>query len=361
MRFYDALQMDPSFLKKMIRGSEEPKERRKLMVAIAARSVLTVLFAILMIAPAAPVFGPENSAMAVALFCILLGIRFVDFGYCIGDSLVNLAVVFLLLLIAPWAAASVNPFFAGIIHILAFFTILFMTSNRPEMGNAGIYTFAYIYLSCNPVSGELLWKRGLLTLVGYVLCGAILFGKHRKKNKDIRFKDLLVQFRLSDKKTLWQVQLALGVGLILTLGSALHLPRMMWAAFACGSILGYYSATGAQIKERIGQRIVGAVAGSLIFLVVYSFLPESMRPILGPLGGLCLGFCTDYRFKTACNCIGALFMATAIFGLHQSVVLRVVHNVAGVIFGYVFLLLFQKVTDKCLSVKSAENVENPTL
>ncbi len=358
MRFYDALQLDPSILKQKIRAAEQPMERRKLMVAIAARSLLTVLFAILMIAPVSPVFGPENSAMAVALFCILLGIRFVDFGYCIGDSLVNLAVVFSLLWIAPSAAARVNPILAAIIHILAFFTIIFMTSDRPEMGNAGIYTFAYIFLSGNPVWGNTLLKRGLLTLAGYVLCGAILFAKHRKKNTDVRFKDKIMAFRLSDSKSIWQIQLVLGVALILTLGSAFHLPRMMWAAFACGSILGYYSATAAQVKVRMGQRLVGAVAGSVIYFVVYQILPESMHSLLGPLGGFCLGFCTDYRFKTACNCIGALFMATAVFGLQQSVILRVMNNLLGIVFGYVFLLLFQKVVNKCLTPAASESAEN---
>ncbi len=358
MRFYDALQLDPSILKQKIRASELPRERRKLMAAIPVRSILTVLFAIIMIAPAAPVFGPENSAMAVALFCILLGIRFVDFGYCITDSLINLAVVFSLLLIAPSAAAQVNPLLAAVIHICAFFVILFMTSDRPEMGNAGIYTFAYIYLSGNPVAGDLLWKRALLTLVGYVLCGTILFAKHRKKNQTVRFWNLVTQFRLSNKKTQWQIQLALGVGLILTLGSAFDLPRMMWAALACGSILGCYCASADQVKERSVQRLIGIAAGSLIFFLIYQIIPESLRPILGPLGGVCMGFCTDYRFKTACNCIGALFMATGVYGLNHSVFLRVIHNVWGVVFGVVFLIVYQKVVNKCSACSASEGVEN---
>lgn len=361
MRFYDALQLDPSVLKQKIRTSDDPQERRKLMAAIPTRSILTVLFAIIMISPVSSVFGPENSAMGVALFCILLGLRFVDFGYCITDSLINLAIVFSLLLLAPSAAANVNPFFAAIIHICAFFVILFMTSDRPEMGNAGIYTFAYIYLSGNPVTGVLLWKRALLTLTGYILCAVIFFAKHHKKNKGVRFYSLVSQFRISNPKTQWHLQLALGVGLVLALGNLLHLPRMMWAAFACGSILGCYAATPAQAKARVSQRLVGSVAGSLIFFAGYLLAPEALRPIFGPLGGICLGFCTDYRFKTACNCLGALFMATSLFGLQQSVFLRIMHNILGVAFGFVFLVIYQKVMNRIFASKVQEAAEDPSI
>lgn len=358
MRFYDALQLDPSILKPKIRAAEQPKERWKLVAAMASRAILIVLFAIAMISPVSTVFGPENSAMAVAMFCILLGIRFVDFGYCIKDSLINLAVVFSLLLIAPSAAARVNLFWAAIIHVFAFFTIIYMTSDQPEMGNAGIYTFAYIYLSGNPVAGELLWKRGILTLIGYVLCAAVLFVKHCNKNQNVRFGDVLAQFSFSSKKNQWQIQLALGVGLLLALGNVLSLERMMWAGFACGSIVGYYSATAVEAKERVGQRIVGTAAGALVFFLVYQVVGEELRPLLGPLGGICLAFCTDYRSKTASNCLGALFMATGLYGLHHSVFLRVMHNILGVVFGYVFLVLYQKVVDMYMAYRTSESVED---
>ncbi len=361
MRFYDALQLDPSCLKQKIRMAALPGERWKLAAAMAARSLLIVLFAIAVISPVAPLFGGENTPMAVAMFCVLLGLRFVDFGYCIKDSLINLAVVFLLLLTAPVAAANSPLLLAILIHCTAFFIILFMTSDRPEMGNAGIYTFAYIYLSGNPVTGTLLWKRALLTLVGYVLCAAIFFMKHRKKNQDVRFRDMVAQLRLSNKKTQWQLQLALGVGVILALGSFLGLARMMWAAFACGSILGCYAATAADTSNRFNQRIVGALTGSLIYLAIYPLVPAGLRPLLGPMGGICQGFCTDYRWKTACNCIGALFMATSLYGLQGSVFLRVMNNFLGVVFGVIFWFLYQKVMHTHFDPTTPSSAETPAV
>ncbi len=358
MQFYNALQLDPAILKKKIRETNITKGKLKLFFAMALRSILIVLFAITLISPLSKVFGDENTPMAVAMFCALLGLRFVDFGYCIKDSLVNLACVFALLLFAPCLAANVNPFLAAVIHSCAFFAILFMTSDKPELGNAGIYTFAYIFLSGNPVSGVAFLKRGALTAIGYAVCAVIFYIKHNSKNQNTRFISKIKAFSLRDKKVQWQLQLGLGVGILLAVGSYLNMRRMMWAAFAGGSILGCYSATAKDLKKRFGQRMVGTIIGTVAFFLIYQVVPESARPILAPLGGICLGFCTDYRFKTAANCIGALFMATGLYGLENSVFLRVINNFLGIGFGYVFLILFRKFMDFCFNQKVPEKAEN---
>ena len=349
MKFYDAIQLDPSCLKKMIHTSDDPKQRRKLWIAMATRAVLLVAFAVVMISPVSKVFGEENSAMGVALFCIMMGIRFVDFGYCIQDSLINLALAFALLLLAPSAAALVNPALAAVIHVSAFFIILFMTSDRPEMGNAGLYTFAYIYLSGNPVAGAALRNRALVTLVGYVLCAAIMIAKHRKKNVGVRFWSMLKNFSLSNPQTRWHFQLAMGVGILLGLSnlSIIPLKRMMWAAFACGSVLGCFEATRDDIKERFLYRLIGTLIGSAAFVVAYWIIPAQFHMVLGMLGGLILGFCTDYRAKTACNCLGALFIGSGLYGVPQSVMLRIANNFVGVVFGALFWIAYQKVADAC--------------
>ena len=65
-----------------------------------------------------------------------------------------------------------------------------------------------------------------------------------------------------------------------------------------------------------------------------------MHMLMGPLGGLCLGFCVDYRYKTAMNCFGALMLGTGIYGLHGAVLLRIVDTVLGVTFALVFSAIF---------------------
>ena len=339
MKFYDALQMDPSVLKRRIAACDTRQEKAYYWTAIAVRSALIVAFAIVFISLLSGVFGDDNTPLAVALFCMMLGIRFVNFEYCIGDSLITLAAVLAILVLAPCAAAVLPPVLLIPLHFTAFFALLCMTTQRPEMGNGGLYSFAYIYLTGNPVLGEALLRRALLALVGYLICGAILFAKHRNQHKTTRFHHVMRNFDLSVPVYLWQLRMALGVSLVMTAGQVFGVERFMWMGFACASLLSEYPYSG-NTSVRFRQRIVGAIAGSCAFFLLYSVTPDAFHPLMGPLGGLCLGFCTDYRYKTAMNCFGALMLGTGIYGLQGAVILRIADTLLGVTFGLVFAALF---------------------
>lgn len=345
MNLYDALQMDPAGLKGKIAQCATPAEKRFYWGALALRSVLLVGFAIAFIGSLGHFFGQENTPLAVALFCILLSIRFVNFAYCIGDSLVTLAAALAILLFTPSAVAAAPPLLAAILHFISLFLLLCITSQRPELGNGGLYGFAYVYLTGNPVFGEALRNRTLMAVAGYVLCALILYRKHRHAHGDIRFHHMILQFDLRNITHLWQLRMALGVTLVLTAGQCFGVERFMWMGFACASLLAEYP-YAASVATRFRQRIIGVFIGSAAFFLVYCLLPPSFHTLLGPLGGLCLGFCTDYRYKTALNCFGALLLATGIYGLNGAVVLRITDTLLGVLFALVFAFLFQKLVSQ---------------
>ena len=253
----------------------------------------------------------------------------------------TLAVVLAILVLAPSAAAVLPQVFLIQLHFAAFFAVLYMTTQRPEMGNGGLYSFAYIYLTGNPVAGEALVRRGLLALVGYLICGTILFAKHRDQHKATRFHKVVRKAKLSEPVVLWQLRMALGVSLVLTVGQVFGVERFMWMGFACASLLSEYPYRGNTFTH-FWQRIVGAVAGSGVFFVIYLITPEALHPLMGPLGGLCLGFCTDYRYKTAMNCFGALMLGTGIYGLKGAVILRIEDTLLGVTFGLIFAAIFHQ-------------------
>ena len=341
MRFYDALQLDPALLKRKIADCGGRRQKAYYWAAMALRSVLIVAFAVGFISALSAVFGADNTPMAVALFCILLSVRFVNFEYCIGDSLLALAAVLAILVLAPAAAVLFSPAFLIPLHFLAFFALLFLTAQRPEMGNGGLYSFAYIYLTGNPVRGEALVRRGLLALTGYLLCGAILVLKHRNRHTGIRFGDVVKNFVPCGPLCLWQLRMALGVSLILSAGQIFRVERFMWMGFACASLLSEYPYSS-RVSLRLWQRIQGAIAGSCAFLILYLVVPQSLRPLMGPMGGLCLGFCTDYRYKTAMNCFGALMLAAGIYGIWGAVLLRILDTTLGAAAGLTVAVLFRR-------------------
>lgn len=346
------LQLDPAVIKKMISKSQSKKECCFLWATMLLRSILLVSFAIVFIAPLSSIFGAENNAMAVSMFCILLAIRFVDFGYCIKDSLLNLAIIFLLLLVSPVLGYYTNPILAFLIHFLSFFIILFMSCDKPEMGNGGLYSFAYIFLSGNPVEGVIFYKRFLLTCLCFLICASVFYFKHKDKYTEIPFLMKRKQFNLYAHKHQWQIRMSLGVSLILTLGVFFHIKRYMWMAFACGSLLSDHSREP-NIKQRFIHRLAGAVAGSAIFYLLCRFLPTSFQSVLGILGGIVLGLCTEYAYKSALNCFGAIVTAASLYGLNEAVILRIVNTFAGVVFAFVFFFLYEYLIGKRLKEKYA--------
>ena len=345
MSFYEALQMDPSILKRYIAKGTCWKEKRFYWVAMAVRSVLIVAFAIGFIGGLSVVFGQENTPFAVALFCIFLGIRFVNFAYCMKDSLVALAVDFAILLFVPSIVAVVPAPVAALVHFVSFFVLLFLTTQQPQFGNGGLYSFAYVYLTGNPVFGAALGKRALLALLGYGICALLLYRKHRHLHAQVRLSHWVNPFGLHQPTHLWQVRMALGTGILLAAGQFFGVERFMWMGFACASLLSEYPYAG-HVTQRFWQRVLGAVVGSGLFFLVYQITPASFHSLLGPLGGFCLGFCTDYRYKTAVNCFGALMLASGIYGVQGAVALRVLNTLWGAVFALLFAFLFHQCVGK---------------
>lgn len=355
MSFYQLIQLDPASLYAKTAKTNDPKEKRRYRLAAFVRSLLIVIFAVFFISLMTGLFGAYNSSMAVSLFCILLAIRFVGFGYNIADSLVNLAIVFAILLCCPVLAFQVNLFFKLLIYIGSLLVILVMTAQKPQMGNGGLYTFSFVFLCQNPVYGQEFEQRAWMTLVGFLLCGLVLWRNHKNEEKDVRFWNILKNIRFDSKLFQWQLRLALGVGLVLGLFSSLHLEKFMWIGFACGSLLSDYNVDN-NIHEKFRDRLIGAVIGSLAFYVVYLIVPARYYPFFGPVGGLCLGLCTEYKHKTMLNCFGALMSAVGLFGLGHAVVIRILYTLLGIVFALAFYYLYDRFVMKGLLKKEDDPI-----
>lgn len=355
MTFYDLIQLDPNAIRARIQKTDDPKEIRRMRIAVVVRSVLIVLFAILFISLMNAWFGAYNSSMAVSIFCVLLAVRFVGYGYNIYDSLLSMAIVFALLVICPVAAYNAGFLMKLILYIGSLLIIMILTTQQPQMGNGGLYTFSFVFLAQNPVYGQQLLQRAELAALGFVICGIVLWRNHRKQFVDVRLRDIWKEVRLSSQKFQWQQRLALGVGLLLSIFSMTHVERFMWIGFACGSLLSDYNVEN-NVHEKFKDRLIGAVIGSLAFYLLYQIIPAKFYPFFGPIGGVCLGLCTDYKHKTMLNCFGALMMAAGMFGLKSVVLMRMGYTLLGIIFALAFFYLYDHFLMKGLLKKGQDPI-----
>ena len=176
-------------------------------------------------------------------------------------------------------------------------------------------------------------------LVGFALCGTVLYRNHQGKGPQRRFREILKSFNLAEEKSRWQLRVTLGVSGAVLVGELLGLPRIMWVGFACSSTLSVYGTH--PIKRMVG-RLGGVLSGSLLFCLVYVLCPAELQGSIGIGSGLCLGLCASYGACTMFNCLSALLTASVLFGPGPAVAIRIFNNLLGCLFGVVFFWFWNK-------------------
>lgn len=131
MHFYQLLQLDPLTLKQKIHDVDNKKQKLQLIACLFIRAILLVSFAIFWISSLNFIFGKDTSSFSLILFCILLTLRFVPFGYRVGHSLVGLGIVFIILWLAPFISLIAYPFIQFILHFICLLLLFFITGKEP--------------------------------------------------------------------------------------------------------------------------------------------------------------------------------------------------------------------------------------
>ena len=271
MSFYGLMQLGVPQLKGLLRQAAGA-ERRRLLLALLARDAACVGFAVVLISALTALFGGANSPAAVVIFCLLLSCRFVHYNYRMADTLRNMAAAFALLTLGPALAPLGGPLLHLLLNLFCIGVLLLITADQPELGNASLYLFSYLFLYGNPVSGRSLALRGLEMLLGFALCAAVLYHNHRGRTPERPFRAVLRAFSLADEKCRWQLRVAVGISLAVLTGELLGLPRIMWVGFSCSSILTAY---GSHPVRRAAGRVGGVLGGSLLFCLLYQLCPPA--------------------------------------------------------------------------------------
>lgn len=337
MTFYEKLQLSPGVLREKIKHAKS--EKKQWLWALFLRSFLILVFAIGYISLFSVLFGAENSYVGVGSFCMLLSLRFVNYGYHVVDSLVALFSVLSLFLVNSIILSSVSVGSYFLINLLSLLFILFLTTSFPEFGNGGVYAFSYILITSNgPHTIEQILPRVQAIYFAFVLCAFVFIYKQQKNNRNVRLHHLVKNYSLKNKTYTWQLRLALGITFSLTLGKILLVPREMWMGFASMSLL--LPQTHFLLSRGI-KRFLGVILGSSIFVFFLVFLPKEFVFLLGPVAGFLLGLTANYFWASVLNCFGALSAAYVLFGSFPAGVLRISNNFIGLLCALFIALLFK--------------------
>lgn len=340
MTFYQALQLNAKGSKDLIRGTTDLRERRKWSFVYLFKVLLTVAFCFLFVTGFSMGFGSENSIVGVAVLLVLLLVRQADFGIQMKSSILALFLLFGILAAGPKTANLLPPFGAFFIHIVCIFAITTLGCHNIIMSNHFTFVLSYLLLYGYDVSGRTFTMRLYALAAGFILCALIFYKSHRKQQFKRGLKHLLEELDLSSSRTQWQVRISLATASAMLVASLLHIPRVMWIGIACMSIM------TPLIKDctyRELRRAPFNIVGGLLFLALYHLLPEGMLPYLGIIGGIGVGFSASYSFQNIFNALGALMIATELFGPIPAVILRIFANAFATVYCIGFNVIWEKV------------------
>ncbi|MBE5962578.1 MAG: FUSC family protein [Lachnospiraceae bacterium] len=296
-------------------------------------------------------FGEANSIVGVAVLTGCFVFLKEDLGMKKKETCISFLMLFLILSFAP-KLSLVNPYLGALINLVAIFAVLILSTYEYHKGNHMAFVLGYIFCQGNDVAGKdyILRIAGLLT--GAALLSFVYMVSHKKEDTGIGFEKLLKGISLDNERTRWQFKLATGLTIIMFLGQVFNVPRAMWMSL---TVLSLVRADEEEARRRRGKRVLGAFAGSLLFVIIIGVLvPKEYHQIVVLACGYMSIVLKEYLPKTICNAFAASVSAMVLFSVKQTAILRVFTNLAGVIFILFYIPLFDFILKKFKQMETVD-------
>ena len=351
MTFYQELQLSSVGSKQLIKNTADPKEKHRHILIYNFKVYLVMAFCVAVVTLYTNLTGSGNSVVGVTVLLAVLVLRQADFGIKTTHGLFSIVGIFVILMIAPRFANTLNPIGAFAVNTAAILLLMILGCHNVIMYNHSTFVLGYLLLLGYDVTGAEYIKRVEGLVVGMVLCMIIFYKNQKNRPYRRSFPDLFREFDLHSARGRWYLKLTLIVSSAMLIVSLLGLPRAMWAGIACMSVCLPFTD---DCIARSGKRWQFNIVGCVLFIVLYLILPESMYPYIGMIGGIGVGYSAGYAWQTAFNTFGALSIAAGLFGMPMAVALRVGMNVFGAFYTVICNKVIDRLTDACGERKDAE-------
>ena len=343
MTIYQELQLNQEGSKALIKSCRNPKEKARHIAIYLFKIFITMVFCMAFVIGYSTVFGDENSVTGVVILLCVLVFRFAEFGISTPHGLSALMVVFAILAFGPRLANMGNVFTELLVNLACIFILMVLGCHNVIMANHSTLVLGYLLLYGYDVTGKAYALRLAGLAFGAFVTGIVFYRNHKKQTYKRGFRDLFREFDLASMRTRWQLSITFGVSTAIFLAGLLGLPRSMWVGIAVMSVLLPFRK---DMKKRVKGRIPGNLLGGLVFLIVYPMLPESFYPYIGVIGGIGVGLSATYGWQAVFNSLGAMAIAVSFLGVPGAVFFRIFNNVAGAVYGLVFDKIFHGSLDK---------------
>lgn len=324
MTFYQELQLSSTGSKQLIKSTTEKKEKIRHILIYNFKVYLVMAFCVAVVSLYSKLLGTENSVVGVTVLLAVLVLRQADFGIKTTHGLGCIAGIFAILIMGPRMTNMLSPIAAFVLNIVCIMLLMILGCHNVIMYNHSTFVLGYLLLQGYDVTGQAYILRVIGLLAGMGICMVIFYCKQKNRPYRRSFLDLFREFDITSLRNRWYIKLTFIVSSAMLIMSLLNLPRAMWAGIACMSVCLPFAN---DCTERAGKRGLFNIVGCLLFIGLYTFLPTSMYPYIGMIGGIGVGYSAGYAWQTAFNTFGALSIASGLFGMHGAVLLRMGVNV----------------------------------
>ena len=352
MTYYQELQLNQAGSKNVIRNSETRAEKIKHTLIYLSKIAITLAFCFSFVTVFSMIFGSANSVVGVVVLLSVMVFKNADFGVDSKQSVGLIALFFALMAVGPHLANTLGVLPGLLINAAAISLMIVLGCHIPQMCNHSTIVLGYLLLYGYDVSGEALVMRILGLGVGALMTAAVFYHKHHNRIYEKKISDVLRQLTADKERLKWQLSIILCVPVVVAIAEAFHMPRAMWAGIAAMSVI---SMAMEPMKKKVLQRILGNVAGVVVFLALYFLLPSSIYAYIGLIGGIGVGFSVNYGWQSLFNTFGALAIAAESFGLAGAIGLRLTQNIYGALFALFFCVIFFRFYSKWQEKRGEED------
>lgn len=336
MTFYQELQLNQAGSKNLIRNLTDRGEQFKHIAIYLFKVLLTVAFCVVFVTWYTALFGSDNSIVGVVVLLCVMVFRYADLGIHTPHAVLTIFGIFGILAVGPRLSNMCSPWAAFFINALCIFLLMLFGCHNVILSNHSTFVLGYLLLMGYDVSGNAYSMRLAGLALGAVITAFVLYHNHCRIQYKRTVWDIFREFDLYSARTSWQLCLSFGVASSMLIANLFHIPRVMWIGIAVMSVLVPFRKDQ---MERVKYRAPGNILGGLLFLILYTVLPESTHAYIGMIGGIGVGLSVSYGWQTVFNSLGAISIAVGLFGLPGAILLRIFNN----LFGSLYAVLFERI------------------
>ncbi|AIY84031.1 hypothetical protein U729_669 [Clostridium baratii str. Sullivan] len=306
------------------------ENEQEINIKVLIGKLLLLIGIIVFISIFSSIFGSDNTLIGVVIITAILMFSSMNLSLEFKDAILGIIVFFSAMGITSYFV-KYHPYIGIVVDFILVFLMTYIFSIDTKKKLYLLFILCYVFLQGSPSTDSELPTRVISLFIGGALVAIIYYLTHRKAEEEDRrtIKDMLSNIDIHSLQTNFSLRMAIGITIAIFIGTIFDFTKGMWITSTVLSLTQpYYN----DIKEKIGQRLVGTIIGAIIFIILFNFLiPKSLDSIVLLVIGYIYSFIKPYKIQMIFVTLNSLAAAMILFDASISVPMRIFFVIIGIV------------------------------